>query len=54
MARYQVKCSLSGSEAFKMGLAWAVLLLVTMGIAAIWFPFYFVANMLDTIVIEEV
>lgn len=54
MARYQVKCSLSGSEAFKMGLAWAILLLVTVGLAAIWFPFYFAANMLDRIEIEEV
>lgn len=53
MAKYKIKCNLSGNEAFIMGLVWAFLCLVTFGAAAIFMPFFVIPTILNRLEIEE-
>lgn len=51
--RYKLKCNLSGSESFMMGLSWTVLICVTAGLAGLFLPFYVIPQIIDRIEIEE-
>ena len=53
MPKYKVNCRISGSEAFKIGLVWAVLCFVTFGAAAIFMPFFAIPDILGRLEIEE-